>query len=316
MSSEPLGHLLDQLAPGACRIINLPDRIWLFGGKGGFRSETTEPVACESLRESFWRQSLALPFSQSQGQTWSSNIDIPENHSGWWAFSGYDNLLTFERDACHLARAVILFPESPGSLAELGALAVDDSIVDRLLVVVQSQYLEPDRRESFLNLGPLKRAEARHNRCVISARTPKELPADDFETVIEFVNARLPRARNTEGLRAENPTHRLLLIADLVDLLLIVRPNELLAALHYFGVNISMPELERATKLLEFFDLVRIDHWGMEHFFVQRRYMSRAWVAYTSNAGRPTFDRSRFKVDRKASLITDRRQLAVLERTV
>ena len=225
-------------------------------------------------------------------------------------------MLTFERDACHLARAVILFPESPGSLAELGALAVDDSIVDRLLVVVQSQYLEPDRRESFLNLGPLKRAEARQNRCVISARTPKELPADDFETVIEFVNARLPRARNTERLRAENPTHRLLLIADLVDLLLIVRPNELLAALHYFGVNISMPELERATKLLEFFDLVRIDHWGMEHFFVQRRYMSRAWVAYTSNAGRPTFDRSRFKVDRKASLITDRRQLAVLERTV
>ena len=100
MPGEPLDQLHDQLDPGACRLANLPGRIWLFGGKGGFRMGSPDP--CESLRESFWRQSMALP--TSPGRAWVTDLDIPENHPGWWAFSGYDDLLTFERDACHLAR--------------------------------------------------------------------------------------------------------------------------------------------------------------------------------------------------------------------
>jgi hypothetical protein len=268
---------------------------------------------CQSLRESFWRQSLLLPPSPSRA--WVSDLDIPENHEGWWAFSGYSDLLTFERDSCHLARAVVLFPESPGSLAELGALAVDDWIVDRLLVVVQSKYLEQHRRESFLNLGPLKRSEARELRCVISVEKTSDLPPDDFEAIIAFIDARLPLAPRTEKLRVENPTHKLLLIADLVDLLLIARPTELQAALRHFGMSIDLAELDRAVKLLAFFGMVRLDHWGLEYFFVRQQNLARTWVDYTSNKGQPTFDRSRFKIDRKAFLATDRRQHAVLERT-
>lgn len=311
MPGEPLDQLRDQLDPGACRLANLPGRIWLFGGKGGFRMGSHEP--CESLRESFWRQSMMLPPSPSRA--WVSDLDIPEHHEGWWAFSGYSDLLTFERDSCHLARAVVLFPESPGSLAELGALAVDDSIVDRLLVVVQSMFLEQDRRESFLNLGPLKRVYDRGLRCVIGVNTTLDLPADDFEAVMAFIDAQLPRALRTERLRIENPTHKLLLIADLVDLLLIARPTELQAALLHFGMAIDLVNLERATKLLAFFGLIRIDHRGMEHFFVRQKRLDRTWVDYTSRDGQPTFDRSRFKLDRKTMLAGDRRQLSVLGRT-
>ena len=68
-------------------------------------------------------------------------------------------------------------------------------------------------------------------------------------------------------------------------------------------------------KLLAFFGLVRVDHWGMEHFFVRPERVERTWVDYTSKDGQPTFDRSRFKIDRKALLASDRRQLSVLERT-
>jgi hypothetical protein len=307
---EPLDHLCNQLDPGACRLENLPARIWLLGGKGGFRTGSTEP--CESLRESFWRQSLNLPPSPTP--TWTADIDIPENHSGWWAFSGHDDLLTFERDACHLAKAVILFPESPGSLAELGALAVDDSIVDRLLVVVQSRYLEHNHRESFLNLGPLKRVETRQHQCVINAGTTRELSQDDFETIMEFVDARLPLGHSTEKLSIKNPMHRLLLIADLVDLLLIARPAELMAVLLHFGMEISLPDLQRAAMLLEFFHLLRIRQWGTERFYLQNASRDRTWVDYTSRDGQPKFDRSRFKVERKGALGRDRRQLAVLER--
>jgi hypothetical protein len=240
---------------------------------------------------------------------------MPEKHPGWWAFSGYDDLLTFERDACHLARAIVLFPESPGSLAELGALAVDDSIVRRLLVVVQSKYLEADKRESFLNLGPLKRVEALRNRCVIGTESSRDLASEDFETVMEFVHDRLPSMPSTEKLRLEVPTHKLLLIADLVDLLLICKPAELQAGLLHFELSMTPQELERAAKLLEFFGLIRIEHRGTELFYVRRERADRTWVNYTAKDGKPAFDRSRFKLARREQLNGNRRLLSVLERT-
>lgn len=311
MPGEPLDQLRDQLDPGACRLVNLPERIWLFGGSGIFRLGSGEP--CGSLRESFWRQTLSAP--PAAGRQWLSDIDIPENHEGWWAFSGYSDLLTFERDSCYLARAIILFPESPGAIAELGALAVDDWIVDRLLVIVQRQFLEDGARKSFLNLGPLKRADDRTLQCVINTTSRHDLPPDDLEAVMAFLDARLPRVHHSEKLKLENPTHRLLLIADLIDLMMIARPSELQAALQHFGLDLPPEELERAVKLLAFFGLARLDRWGLEHFFVRRTRVDRAWVDYTSKDGQPKFDRSRFKVDRRALLASDRRQLAVLDRT-
>lgn len=308
MPGEPLDQLRDQLDPGASRLVNLPGRIWLFGGV--FGNDKTSPPS--SLREAFWRKSLEMP--PSPQLKWTSELEIPEDHPGWWAFSGYEDLLTFERDACHLARAIVLIPESPGSLAELGALAVDDSIVSRLLVVVQSRYLEASARESFLNLGPLKRVEVLKNRCVIGSAS-NDLSSDDFETIAEFVHERLPSLPSTERLHVDLPTHRLLLTADLVDLLLICRPPELQAALNHFQVNQSIQDLERSAQLLEFFGLIRIEHRGSEHFFVRREKADRNWVNHTARAGAPPFDRSRFKLARRAILESNQRLMSVLGRT-
>lgn len=307
-NQQALDHPTGQLDPGFCRLINFPNRIWLFGGAGVFHQP--KPGKFESLREAFWHQTYDLI---SHNPKWVGDLDVPENHSGWWAFSGYDDLLTFERDACHLARAIILFPESPGSLAELGALAVDDSIVDRLLIVVQGKYLEHQCRESFLNLGPLKRVESLEHRCVIQAEGT-ELTPDDFDTIVEFMNIHVPNGQRTERFRPQNPRHKLLIIADLVDLLLIVRPKELLEVLRYFDVEMTEGELVRAAKLLEFFSLLQIAHWGNEVFYLRCKAGSQSWVDYTSRAGKPQFDRARFKIDRREIVINDRRKNATLER--
>ncbi len=181
-------------------------------------------------------------------------------------------------------------------------------------MVVQSRYLEAPARESFLNLGPLKRVEALKNRCVIGA-AGTDLPDDDFETIAEFVHKRLPSLPNTERLRVDVPAHRFLLTADLVDLLLICRPQELHAALNHFQVNLSMQDLERSARLLEFFGLIRIEHRGSEHFFVRREKADRNWVNYTARVGVPPFDRSRFKLARRSLLEDNQRLMSVLGRT-
>lgn len=306
MSREPLDLLLDQLDPEACRVVNLPRRIWLFGG---MVNNAKEP---SSLREAFSRRLLVTP--PSCQLAWKVELEMPENYHDWWAFSGYDDLLTFEHDACHLARAIILFPESPGSLAELGALAVDDSIVNRLLVIVQSHYLQAGARGSFLNLGPLKRAETLKNRCVIGTRT-KDLTDDDFETITEFVFERLPDLPSTKRLQTVESMHRFLLAADLVDLLQICKYEDLQVALRYFDIEFSTQEIKRVAKLLEFFSLIRIETRGYEHFLVRLERVKRTWIDYTAREGMLPFDRSRFKVARQLILKKSPRLMSVLERT-
>ena len=308
MSGDPLDQFRVQLDPGACRLANLPERIWLFGGQ--FTTESAGPP--KSLRESFSRQSFSAP--PVAGRRWSGALDMPENYNDWWAHSGYDDLLAFERDACHLARAVILFPESEGALTELGALSIDDSIVDRLLVVVQSKYVRDGLKNSFVYLGPLTRAEKRNNLCVIGVDKEKMLPPGDFDAITEFLDAKLVNPPVSAKLRPDDPTHRLLLVADLVDLFLVSRPVEVHEMLKLFGVTMTEPELERATKLLAFFRLIRIEKHGLAPYLVRQQNLGKAWVNYAAKEGQPAFDRSRFKIARDQFLKADARRKSILER--
>lgn len=306
MSDSPLDQLCNFVDPGACHLHKLPDRVWLFGGT---IESPSAPSA--SLRDSFRRQTLLL--SPSATSSWLANLDLPENYNEWWAFSGYDDLLEFERDACYLARATVLFAESPGALAELGALAIESSLVDRILVVVSTQYFDPANRRSFLNLGPLKRAKDRDHLCVIGTTHEKQLPADDVQLVVESVQKWLPPFLKTKLLGTSNPTHRLLLLADLVDLLLVSKADELITACHHFGVTYSNDELAKALKLLDFFGLVGIEQRGTELFYVRRVASDAPWVDYTSKA-KERFDRSRFKIDCKLWIDSQPRRKAILER--
>ena len=306
MLGSPLDQLCEFVDPGACHLHKLPDRIWLFGGP----VESAEnPEA--SLRDSFRRQTLVMP--PSEASSWLGSLDLPENYDEWWAFSGYSDLLEFERDACYLARATVLFAESPGALAELGALAIDNALVDRLIVVVPTRYFDPANRRSFLNLGPLKRAGDRRHLCVISATEEKNLHSDDVQLVVESVQKWLPPFPRTKVLGTGNPTHRLLLLADLVDLLLVSKAEELIFACRHFEVAYSDDEITQALKLLDFFHLVKIEQRGTEMFYVRRAVSGAPWVDYTSK-GKEHFDRSRFKVNCNEWIDTQPRRKSILER--
>jgi hypothetical protein len=308
MHGTPLDQLIATVDPRGCHLINLPSRIWVFGGPIAEDSSHS----CRSLRDSFWRQQIAT----LQQRSWFKHLDRPENHPGWWAFSGYDNLLEFERDACYLASRIVLFSESPGSHAELGALALDDSILPRLFVVVQAQFMEGDLRESFLNLGPIRRVDLKGSKCVIGTTHSRHLPPDDFEAIVDSVDAALdnkPHGRIT--LHQINPTHRLLLIADLVDLLLVSKLADLQRALVHFGIAISDADLQRGVGLLAFFKLVRFEQRGTEPFWVRCTSGDAPWVDYTAAIGQTHFDRTRFKVSCQEWIRTDNRRSPIFERT-
>lgn len=290
LTREPWDELCDALDPKGCRVISLPQRVWLFGGPCA-KDNSAPPT---SFRDSFSRACLDL-IGDKKAPPWIKDLDQPENSEEWWAFSGYDNLLEFERDAAYLSRAVVLFSESPGSLAELGAFAVDDTLVQRLIVVVEQQFIDMEQI-SFLNLGPLMRVRKKEKLCVIDPETRHHLSPDTLGTVVDFISEKLPEGHKSELFVASNPTHRLLLIADLVDLLLVSKVDDVAVVLRHFGVDVSLEQLNRLLNVLHFFGLVRIQPRGSEIFLTAPKGTSSTWIDYTAASGKSAFDRSQFKV--------------------
>ena len=213
MSDDPSDQFIDAVQPKACRVISLPTRLWVLGGPAP--TDSHEPP--RSLRASFWRQA----FNGVSRWSWLQSLDRPENYPGWWTFTGYRDLLKFERDACYLARGALLFAESPGAYAELGALALDTAILPRLMVVVAARHLAEEDSQSLLYLGPLKRVNEHEGQYIIDSAAGPEISDMNLGAIMRFVDGKLPRIANSSALDATNPMHRLLLLADLIDMFLV-----------------------------------------------------------------------------------------------
>lgn len=294
------------LHPEKTRVIALPKRIWVFGGPCEDGGSESFPA---SLRDSFWSQTLNF----FPSRPWFADLDRPENHRDWWEYSGYSDLLEFERDAAYLARAVLIFAESPGSYAELGAFALDPILLERLHVVVSSRYLHQEKRNSFLMLGPIKRAKEAGGRCVIGGDADRQLVEDDFHTVIDSIDDWLPKVPKKSAFDPSNPTHRLLLISDLADLLLVAKYSELIKITAQFRIELSEAQIERAVKLLDFFGLVKLEERGSEPFVCRSIHTKSPWLDYVGTHAAP-FDRMRFKIQREQVVISDRRKASILRR--
>lgn len=302
MSGKPLDQLLAQTDPEGCSVIKLPSKIWVFGG----HFNNSGPHL--SLRDSFWRQTLTC-----QSPTWLTALDRPEDHIGWLEHSGYSDLLEFERDACYLAKAIVIFAESPGAHAELGATALDATILPRLVAVIQHQYTQGESENSFLALGPLRRIREKGCLCVVDD-DPVTLSAHDFNDVIEAINGWLPTDNKREKLQTFNPCHQLLLIADLIDLMLLSSEPDIQLALGHFGFKVTIEQLRKHLSLLKFFKFINRYQAGTTPYWLKHGSDEGPWVDYTALSGQPKFDRTRFKLKAKELIDSNARLRSIYER--
>ncbi|BAK67379.1 hypothetical protein SLG_27040 [Sphingobium sp. SYK-6] len=129
---------------------------------GGMFTGVDEPNPV-SLRDAFLKIA-DFPSTRSR------NVIQAEDFTKLSVFSEhYENILEFETDLAQITELIILFCESGGSLAELGAFCAIDEIASRLFVIVEDKYWSDD---SFVKLGPLTYLSKRHGDdrvCVISS---------------------------------------------------------------------------------------------------------------------------------------------------
>jgi len=96
------------------------------------------------------------------------------------------DLLSFEELLAELSDGIILFVESYGTACELGAFAMRDELLDKLLVINGKEHYG---KNTFINDGPIKKVQNRDEKRVIFAemQAPFSSPAvlDSFIGFIE-----------------------------------------------------------------------------------------------------------------------------------
>jgi len=121
---------------------------------GGPTSNISDPTPL-SLRDAFIKI-LDNPILKGRDL-----IQAEEITSDFLFFKKYDDILEFETDLAQIVELIILFCESEGSLAELGAFAMISEIASRLFVIVREKHWNTP---SFIKLGPLLLIEQRYGR--------------------------------------------------------------------------------------------------------------------------------------------------------
>ena len=224
------------------------------------------------------------------------SLRIPEQFKEWNSFEGYSNLVDFEKEAGCLTRGILLFSESPGALAELGAFCTDETLCERLVVVIAKEHYDVPY---FISLGPIKRIEYKHGEggiCVVNATKDNKLHAELFETEVDGVGETLLEKVNTlpktQQFLSQEIRNKYLLIADLVELFGALTETEIGILLSHWKIDSN--DLKRMLNLLVLFEQIHRVPIKNSRYYISPKQRTR-FLDYTATAG-SKFERASFRL--------------------
>lgn len=226
----------------------------------------------------------------------SRRIFLAEEFQNWTQDNTYGELFTFEQDLAALSSSIVIFVESAGAIAELGAFSQLDGVRQKLLVFLQTEhYLQ----NSFIKLGPVKFLEDHFEgsirpypwRTVTAGRSIKldiNSLDDSLDEICTDIHEVLSAARVHRKFEANQPRDRMLLIRDVIDQLLGLKIHEIRDYLIEIGVTIEISRLKQFLFVLETLGLIEVVPRGKDRFFVSTD--SRRFIRYGTKGGQPKID--------------------------
>ena len=265
-----------------CRVQNTRNLIFLCGGKINSR---TRP--CLSARDYFWH------YLHQNEPALAQRVQLAEEVNTWFRSENvhYPDLLELEEDLAHLADIIILFVESPGSIAELGAFAASNTLKHKTLAVINDSLASPN---SFIEDGPVRRLKTNNPEYVHyfkwdpedldNAATQQEFAeiATELSTVLKTRDAK--HRREVRFNPGQDPGHILLLIADLIRIPGVASRSDVAECLKELGVSQSTKDLERQLSVLTSLGFVTTERRSNQIFFVRKSSAYFLKYAYKDNA--------------------------------
>jgi hypothetical protein len=216
----------------------------------------------------------ALSRMDADGKIAGHRIMIAEKMTSLLQGDDFGDLIEFEEHIAALSACVLIFVESPGSIAELGSFSVMPNLASRLLVVCE-QRMESTLNPSFIFLGPIASLRKRRIESVqvfpIFAEGdfgPDTQKLDDcWEYIEESVLDSLKRPVSEASFDKSLLAHQMVMTAAVIDLFVAVKFGELESILEAFGAPLSSKELRRIVRMLEQFSLIQSVTYGHDKFF-------------------------------------------------
>ena len=220
----------------------------------------------------------------------------------------YQDWLTLELDIARISEVTMLFCESPGAFAELGAFVVDEEIVKSLLVVIDhSKYQD----SSFIKHGILKFLEKTQPKSSIFVLQTKEMGLTsaamkgkdiDLDAFSDAIGRALERRLSEPlGHRTFNPDlsgHLIKLISGLLEDYGSLKVSEILHILHVMQIKIDELEVNRYIFCAEVMGWVTRDRREYEEYITSNT--SGSSIVFKLDEASPVKDRKRWRADIRA----------------
>lgn len=128
------------------------------------------------------------------------------------------DILTFEEVLAEISEYIIIITESPGTFCELGAFALHDSFVDKVIVINEDN---PNFKSSFISLGPIKKIENQNEKNVIlyssKSALKSSLELNDMIREIATKEVRFTPNLDSKSINLKNLIYELLNLTELFE---------------------------------------------------------------------------------------------------
>ncbi|RZF61208.1 hypothetical protein EWE75_19160 [Sphingomonas populi] len=168
--------------------------------------------------------------------------------------SPYQDLVKFETDLAQICELVILFSESPGSFVELGSFSAVEEIAEKLLVIIQSKYLN---KNSFIAKGPATSLKREYPNSIftfaditIGIKNGHFSEVDCLSLVNKLVAPISVRLKEVDSRTTFNPhkfNHLCKLYVGVLREAYALKDDEICLLLSEFGATVDQHLLDRIT---------------------------------------------------------------------
>jgi len=288
-------NILELIDPDKIRVYQPTRIIFICGGKTKVAAQP--PI---SLRDAFMRIAYSRPFERF-------TPILAEELNAFFPDGNYKDFLSLESDIAQISAIVLLFSESFGSAAELGAFAMISEIAQKLLVVIDDKHYEEN---SFIKLGPLRALEIANGDgcvCVINLKDLgitnitelERLNVDLFSRVIQ--EAFQHRERSIPEHSTFNPTlsgHVIKLIVGLIQWYGALTVAEIETALYCLNVNCPPARIPDYLLCAQFAQWVTPKKRGVQTFYVAKS--NTMAVQFVARSGKKMVNRQRWQAEIRA----------------
>lgn len=231
MKNKVINSLANRLDLGNSHIIASPNRIFLCGGENKISTDG----------DHMSRRSFFMNYLNEAYPPLHSKILLAETVNRAFSSTVYSDLLSFEKDLASLCALTVLFAESPGSLAELGAFSVLSEIGEKLVVALDYEHYEPSN-SSFIWHGPIRFMKGKYSHVgydqalkyrwnkkpdgmVLFSNGDAKVNADNLA---QYINDIIEARPSQIKFKSDNIGHRLLLICQLLNLVGVATENDVM----------------------------------------------------------------------------------------